>query len=102
MVFLYAENIPSKGYAVVKDSPFCNLEAPRVSGNKLSNEFFELTFNEKNDLVSFIDKRCGREILPAPAGLRVYEDYPYNYDAWELSDYYRDKCWLVDDIHGVS
>lgn len=98
---LYAENVPPKGYAVVKKSPACALEKPCVSGKKLSNAFYELTFDEKYDLVSLFDKRCGREVLSAPAGLRAYEDYPYDYDAWELSDYYRDKCWRVDDVQSV-
>lgn len=99
---LYAENVPPKGYAVVRQSPASDLKAPCVSEKTLSNAFFKLTFDENYNVVSLIDKRCGREVLSAPAGLRAYEDYPYDYDAWELSDYYRDKCWGAGDVENAE
>ena len=65
-------------------------------------EDYDVVFDDTYHIVSLYDKRARREVLSAPAGLVAYEDYPYDYDAWELSDYYRDKPWPVDKVQSAE
>lgn len=37
-----------------------------------------------------------------PNRLEVYEDYPRTFDAWEITDYYKQKMWLCDDVSEVT
>lgn len=92
----YAENVPAKGYKVILPAAAENV--PVCRGKTLSNEYYDIVFDDTYHIVSLYDKRAAREVLKAPAGLIAYEDYPYDYDAWELSDYYRDKPWKVEDV----
>ena len=92
---IYAENVPAKGYKVVMPAA---IQAPVCGKRSLSGEYYDIAFDETYRIISLKDKRAGREVLKAPAGLVAYEDYPYDYDAWELSDYYRDKPWKVDRV----
>ncbi len=34
--------------------------------------------------------------------MEVYEDYPREYDAWEITEYYKQKKWIADDVSGVE
>lgn len=96
---IFAENVPAKGWKVVQPRAAA---APMCDGKKLENDCYEITFDETYRIVSLYDKRARREVLSAPAGLVAYEDYPYDYDAWELSDYYRDKPWPVDKVQSAE
>ena len=45
-------------------------------------------------LSSIYDKEEEREVLSGPGNcLETYEDRPYQYDAWEISPYYRKKSY---------
>ncbi|PWM73540.1 MAG: alpha-mannosidase [Bacillota bacterium] len=96
----YAENVPAKGYKVVVPAAAGN--APSYRGKTLSNDYYDITFDDTYHIVSLFDKKAAREALKSPAGLVAYEDYPYDYDAWELSDYYRNKPWKVDDVQSAE
>ncbi|MBO5912238.1 MAG: alpha-mannosidase, partial [Clostridia bacterium] len=61
---------------------------------------YKLTLDDSGCIASLYDKRAEREVFETGKlgnELQVYEDFPFNYDAWELSDYYKQKMWLIDD-----
>jgi len=31
-----------------------------------------------------------------------YEDRPHNYDAWDINNYYLEKCWEVDNVANIE
>ena len=99
----YAENIPAKGYKVIK---LCEEKSKvLVTENSLENDFFRLTLDEKGTFTSIYDKRNNREVLKnGQRGnvLTVYEDYPREYDNWEMSSYYTEKHWEADDVKSVE
>ena len=94
---VYVENIPAKGYRVVpRTSARHNVQ---VGENRLENAFFCIELDASGAFVRLYDKVNAREILKAGARgnvLTAYEDYPRDYDNWEISNYYREKFWTLD------
>ena len=71
----------------------------------MENDFFRLTLDEKGTFTSIFDKRNNREVLKnGQRGnvLTAYEDYPREYDNWEMSSYYTEKHWEADDVESVE
>ncbi len=94
--YVYVENIPAKGYKVVKA---VKPEKNKVGGNVLENDFFRLELDGKGFIKSLTDKRADRQVLrEGTTGnrLTVYEDLPHLYDAWEIRPYYTDKSWEAE------
>lgn len=98
---VYVENIPAKGYKVC-----CPVQSESKTlsyrGRTLSNSFYDILFGEDYSIISIFDKRANREVLAGAAKLVAYEDYPFIYDAWELSDYYKEKPWPVQHVESVE
>lgn len=95
----FAENVPAMGWKVIeKKVPVCRVQA---DSRHLENDCLRLELDETGTICSLFDKRAGRELCKAGGrvnALRVYEDFPRDYDAWELSRYYKDKLWIVDSL----
>lgn len=74
--------------------------AVTADGKSLENDFIRVEFDEHMHIVSVYDKAEKRELIPAGEKanvLEVYEDYPRSYDAWEITEYYKQKKWFIDD-----
>lgn len=102
-VTYYAENIPSHGWRVIEDKP-ADMEI-KVSGQVMENDVIRVEFNDKYHIVSVFDKEEQREVLAENAEanvLEIFEDYPREYDAWEITSYYKQKKWIADDVAGVE
>lgn len=99
----YAEKIPPHGYRVIEDKPIlCDVTAGKYL---LENELIKVSFDEKYNIISVFDKEIKRELIPkgeTANRLEVYEDYPRDYDAWEITDYYKQKRWLADDVESAE
>ncbi len=93
------ENIPPMGYAVV-DKLYSENHA-EITENSIENKYFRIKFNSMGYMESIYDKREGRELLKEGElgnELLAYEDYPYHWDAWELSHYTRLKPHAMDEL----
>lgn len=102
---VWVEGIPAKGYKVV--------EVPAVSegvivceeGRKIENDFVCVTFDENYNICSIYDKKAEREVVKAGEvanRLTAYEDIPRAWDAWEITNYYTEKYWNLDDVTSVK
>ena len=102
IVSFVARDVPSLGYATyylregeAGAEPKHTLRAsPRV----LENRFFRIRLGARGEIVSLLDKRCGREVIPnGQRGnvLQLFEDKPGNYDAWDIVRSYQDKEWDI-------
>lgn len=95
-------NIPSKGYAVVKELDTSCLV--KVDGHTVENDIIIVKFNDNWQISSVYDKRCERELI-ANGGvgneLRVYADHPDVYDAWEWQPYSKDSYKVISDFSDV-
>ena len=99
----YFENIPAHGYAVVNPTKAENTVA--VGDKFIENDLIKVVFDDKYHIISIFDKVENREIIEeGKCGnvFEVFEDYPRAYDAWEITDYYKQKKWIADDVSEVS
>ena len=96
----YAENIPAHGYAVIK--PVMTREISAVATeNTIENDTLKVAFDKDYHIVSLYDKKNCREVIAEGKKanvLEVFEDYPRCYDAWEITEYYKQKKWIADDV----
>ncbi len=58
---------------------------------RLENALLRVTLGKDGTITSIYDKEFGREVLSGPANrILLWEDYPYSWDAWDISHYYRE------------
>lgn len=100
---IFAENIPAMGWKVIKP---INEELLVVANeNFLENEFFNVKFDKQGNVISIFDKKNNREIVENNKFFNeivAYENIPYCYDAWEISEYYKDKYKKITDSDSVK
>ena len=100
---VFVENIPAKGYKVVDIKP--QASKVFVSDTKLENDFFVIEIDKTGAFTRFYDKKNDREILKTGERgnvISAFEDYPKEYDAWEISNYYEEKHWDIDEVVSVE
>ncbi|MFQ6049280.1 MAG: glycoside hydrolase family 38 C-terminal domain-containing protein, partial [Phycisphaerae bacterium] len=65
-----------------------------VDLRRLENELLRVEFGADGLIRRIVDKQVGREVL-SPGGtgnrLELYEDRPYNWDAWDVFVYYQER-----------
>lgn len=90
----FYESQPSHGVEGVLESGYGFLE----------NQFLNIKINRYGQLISIYDKQAKREILTEqPANqLLIAEDFPNNYDAWNIDRSYRDKAQVVYGNEQIS
>ena len=97
-------NIPAHGYKVVK--PESKQDTTLYADeHHIENDFVRVTFDEEYRITSIYDKKACREVIEEGKqanALRVFEDYPRCYDAWELTEYYKQKSWDITEVSGVE
>ena len=90
-----SRNIPAFGWAVL-DTPQAE-NTVSIQGFTAENAHYCLTLDRAGRIESLFDKDYGRSVLSAPGNeLQIYEDFPREYDNWEISDYYKQKQWILD------
>lgn len=100
----YAKNLPAKGYRTyfVKEGKSEKSEI-KVSSNHMSNAFFDIEIDKNGNISSLYDKRAKRNVLKQAGNvLQAFEDKPKMYDAWEISIYYQQKMWEVNDVISID
>ncbi len=93
-----SEEIPAFGWRVVKKP--VPARSVCVEGRRMENRYYRLELDESGRLLSLYDKRAGREVLQKGKRgneFQVFEDFPKGYDNWEITDYYKQKMWVLDD-----
>jgi len=100
---VYVENIPALGYRVVEEaSPVRKVQ---VSERRIETDNYLIIFDENMNITSLFDKDYNREVVKngtTANQFRVFEDYPRLYDNWEVTDYYKQKMWEVNDVNRVK
>lgn len=93
------KNVAQKGYFTA--SEFVDKNGVKISGKVVETEKFKVTFNDKYQIISLFDKENEREVLKkGEVGneLRLYDDYPNNFDAWEWQEYSKDKYVVITNL----
>ncbi len=94
-----AKNIPAHGWSVVKNTKTTNNV---IIGDKcVENAFYILKFDADGNICSLYDKKQKKEYVQngkAINKLEISEDYPKSYDAWEITDYYKQKTAPINSV----
>ena len=100
---MYAENVPSKGYALVSLMRGHAGAAADINAKVMENDFIRVRFAPDWSISELYDKSAHREVLCGAGNrLAAYEDFPRAYDAWEITNYYKEKSNDVNDVTAVS
>lgn len=96
---VYVKDVPPKGYKVVspeKVTPFFE-----HSYKKIETAFYIVEFADDYSISRLYDKKNCREVLRKGGRANVieaFEDYPYCYDNWEISNYYEDTKYEINSV----
>lgn len=100
---VYVKNIPAMGWKVVTEFP--EVRTVQVQEDMIESPHYRIQFDESMNIVSLYDKDYDRQVLCAGGlgnQLRVYEDFPRDYDNWQISDYYKQKMWEISEVQSVQ
>ena len=89
-------SIPAYGYAVV--DPICGSEKVKVNRLTAENDFYRMTIDSAGRIVSLYDKRAERETVAEGEFMNqfvAYEDYPVNFDAWDIDRHTYNKAYPI-------
>lgn len=92
------EAIPAFGWKVVNN--FNDKSDVVVSGLTAENKFYKMTLDNAGRIVELFDKSAKRQVLRSGEygnEFQAFEDFPRLYDNWEITDYYKQKEWVLDD-----
>ena len=95
--------VPAKGWLAL--TPRARKTDCVIGERRLENSFFLIEFDQTYTISRIYDKKACREVLPAGKRaneLRVHEDFPYKYDAWDISQYVNDKVYLLDQLESAE
>lgn len=102
--------LPAKGYrtfaveasedkeGVRAGQGFAAKKFGKLGKYSLKTPYYNVSWNDRGELTSLYDREAGREVLQQDKNgnvLRVYEDIPKDYDAWNIDSYYERKCWQM-------
>ena len=98
----FAADVPPMGYKVFTFATEDLKAAPLTADEKgMTGRFARLRFDRAGNLSSIYDKKAHREVLPKGARgnrLLAFEDRPRQYDAWDITVYYDEKSYPVDEL----
>ena len=98
----YATNVPAAGYKISEGmNSACKV---KVSPYRIENKYYKIRFDRFYRISELVDKRRNRKIFEnGKAGNVLYacEDYPLEYDAWEIRPQYQDKRYEITDVRDV-
>jgi len=101
-----AEDIPPKGYQYYafrtsKDEYICHEFTWNEIEKTLATPYYRVAFNENGELTSLYDYENLREILKERKRgnvFKIFEDRPWEFDAWNIEKNYTEKVWEIDSI----
>lgn len=93
--------IPALGWRVISDEQISSEVIVSHEERKIENHAYILHLDENGCINSLFDKRYERDVLqPGTLGneLQLFEDFSKDFDAWELSPFYKEKpvCWNAE------
>ncbi len=100
----FVGEIPSKGwryFQTVQGSSQAPASPFIMTEKAIETPFYDVVFDEDYEIVSLLDKKAQRQVLPQGGKanrLVAYEDKPMNYDNWDIDVYYTEKPWPVNQL----
>ena len=100
--YVYAENIPAMGWKVINEAVAGSVS---VTHKRIESSHYIISFNDDMNIISLFDKDNNREVVAEGKTvnqLRAFEDYPYEWDNWEIAGYYKQKMLEINDVQSVD
>lgn len=91
------------GFKVVNS--FNDTTSVKLDGLTAENKFYKMTIDAAGRIVELLDKSANRQVLKEGEygnEFQAFEDYPRLYDNWEITDYYKEKKWVLDDAAEIT
>ncbi|MBW5447552.1 alpha-mannosidase [Cohnella sp. CFH 77786] len=100
---------PSMGYAPIRFVPKNEAE-PVLSKftfgeGVIETPYYRISWNDQGQLTGIRDMELGRNVLSKGGRgnvLRVFEDKPLHFDAWDIDIFYKDKAAEITDLTSVE
>ncbi|MFQ3549177.1 MAG: alpha-mannosidase [Armatimonadota bacterium] len=105
---IFIADVPSMGYSTYTLAPKSNKDYKsdlKVSKKGLENKFYKIELDNKGSIKSLIHKETGREVLPDGMKaniLRLYDDRPNDYDAWDIDMFYDRTYEDILDVQSIE
>lgn len=97
------DSIPAFGFKVIKE--FKDVTDIKIDGLTAENKFYKMTLDNSGRIVQLFDKVADRQVLKNGKfgnEFQAFEDIPRVYENWELTDYYKQKKWVLDDTSEIT
>ncbi len=102
------EEIPAYGWKVIHETDLVPVSDQnsnhkiQISLSDLSaeNDYYIMKLDSAGRITSLFDKEAGREIVKPGEKMnefQAFDDHPYCYEAWEISPYYKNNMYLLDE-----
>ena len=92
------EKVASLGWTVIEPKETkCGV---KLGTNTAENKYYKMKIDASGRIVSLYDKINRRDVFKKGEfgnELRVFEDIPRAYDAWEITNYHKQKMWKLDE-----
>lgn len=101
-----SDSIPAFGWKVVKDVK--SDSKVEIKDLTAENKYYRITLDKAGRISELYDKTANRQVIKSGEKaneLQAFEDYPRQYDNWEITDYYKEKMYVLDtpaDIIPIS
>lgn len=98
---VFAKNIPPMGWKIVDNEPMPEDVTVSADRKTIESKHYLIKFDDDMNIKSIFDIDFNREIIKDGEKMNqlvAYEDYPKDWDNWEITDYYKQKKWPVNDI----
>ena len=95
----FVEAVPAFGWTVIPETETRTSADLSAGTTHLENRFYLIELDKTGCLTRIFDKENQREVLSGRANmLEAYDDHPKDYDNWELSNYYTEKMWTIEEV----
>jgi len=101
---IYVENIPAYGWRVIGE-PEIKKSDMIISEHHIENRFFIIDIDDCGNLIRVYDRLNDREVIKKGERanvLRAYDDHPRAWDNWEITMYYKEQMWEVNDVISIE
>lgn len=110
---ILVKDIPPMGWKVVSEEELDEQAREKaddqtqiqVYDNRIESSHYSICFDDDMNISSIFDKDNRREVITAGKKgnqLCVFEDYPRKHDNWEITNYYKQKMWKVNELQAVA
>lgn len=97
------DSVPAFGWKVVNG--YKDTSDVVINGLTAENKYYKMTLDNAGRITELFDKTACRQVFKSGKygnEFQAFEDYPRLYDNWEITDYYKQKKWPLDETAEIT